>query len=215
MKSKIYEPIVQHYERCLATHGISAQGMDWPNEQDLQVRFSVMYEIIRSKQHNDKISLLDLGCGGGLFYDYIKKHDQLGRIKYHGIDLSPKMAKAASEKFPEATFEARDILEQPLQEQEFDYIVMNGVLTEKRELSHIEMENYACELIKTAFDSCRCGLAFNVMSHHVDWFRDDLFHWSLDKAVSFLVKKCSRNIITRMDYGLYEYTIYVYRSPNR
>jgi hypothetical protein len=55
------------------------------------------------------------------------------------------------------------------------------------------------------------GLAFNVMSKHVDWERDDLFHLPLDVLADFLTKNLTRNYIIRNDYGRYAYTVYVYR----
>jgi hypothetical protein len=55
------------------------------------------------------------------------------------------------------------------------------------------------------------GVAFNVMARHVDWMRDDLFHLSLDEMASFACRELSRDFVIRNDYGLYEYTVYVYK----
>jgi hypothetical protein len=55
-------------------------------------------------------------------------------------------------------------------------------------------------------------LAFNVMSKQVDWERDDLFHLPLDRLLTFLSREVSRHVVIRHDYGLYEYTAYVYQS---
>ena len=53
------------------------------------------------------------------------------------------------------------------------------------------------------------------MSSHVDWTRDDLFHWPLDDLMSFLVKDVSRHVVIRSDYGLYEYSVYIYKNSNQ
>ena len=55
------------------------------------------------------------------------------------------------------------------------------------------------------------GVAFNVMSKAVDWEREDLFHLPADLLIDFLTKKLTRNFIIRNDYGLYEYTTYIYK----
>jgi hypothetical protein len=55
------------------------------------------------------------------------------------------------------------------------------------------------------------GLAFNVMSKHVDWERPDLFHLPFDALAQVLARSLTRNFVIRNDYGLYEYTTYVYR----
>jgi SAM-dependent methyltransferase len=210
MKNLWHRQIITHYESCLAEHGASAKGMDWPNEEDLCTRFDVMLGVINKK--DQALSLLDLGCGVGLFVDHLEKRGIFQQFKYWGIDVSAKMITAAKQRHPGTHFEIRDILSNPLLPGDVDFVIMNGVLTEKRGLRFEQMEDYAKALIKSAYDSCRYGLAFNVMSSHVDWQREDLFHWPIDRAVSFIVAECSRNILVRMDYGLYEYTIYIYRK---
>lgn len=213
MDSLAYREIVKHYEQCLALHGPTHKGMDWPKEHDLKTRFDVMLAVIRPETE-PSATLLDLGCGAGLLVDRLKERDLFDPRRYRGLDLSSKMVAAAKERHPEVRFEVRDILQRPLRPRSIDYIIMNGVLTEKLALSQAVMEAYARRLIKAAFDACAQGIAFNVMSSHVDRRRRDLFHWSLDRAVHFLVKECSRHIVIRMDYGLYEHTIYVYRQAH-
>jgi len=55
------------------------------------------------------------------------------------------------------------------------------------------------------------GIAFNLMSKHVDWERDDLFHVDLDTIGLFCSEFLSRNFVIRHDYKLFEYTIYCYK----
>ena len=68
-------------------------------------------------------------------------------------------------------------------------------------------------MLMRVFAKARKGVAFNVMSKSVDWERDDLFHLSADRLITFLTKSLSRHFIIRNDYGLYEYTTYVYKQP--
>jgi hypothetical protein len=75
------------------------------------------------------------------------------------------------------------------------------------------MQRYMERLLKRVFPSARVGMAFNVMSKHVDWERDDLFHVPYDLLAAFLKANLSRHFAFRADYGLYEYTTYVYREP--
>jgi hypothetical protein len=96
----------------------------------------------------------------------------------------------------------------------YDYITMNGVLTEKNELTYDEMFSYFKELIKKVYQKCYYGIAFNVMSKDVDWEKDHLFHLPLNELSHFLTKEITRDFIIRYDYGLYEYTVYVYRRQH-
>jgi hypothetical protein len=84
------------------------------------------------------------------------------------------------------------------------------VFTEKRGLAFDEMHAYFERMVTAVFAKAQLGVAFNAMSKHVDWERDDLFHLPFDMLARFLTTSLSRNFVIRNDYGLYEYTTYVY-----
>jgi SAM-dependent methyltransferase len=205
-----YHALKEHYERKLQEYGPNSKGMDWPNPEDLEKRFKILSGVIKF-EGNVKTSLLDLGCGVGLFIPFLSENKILDKLNYKGVDISEKMIEAAKILHPTFDFELRDILQSPFESESFDYIIMNGLLTEKQSMSQLEMTKFAQDIIQTSFKICNQGLSFNVMSSHVDWKRDDLFHWELDNLVAFLVKSCTRNIKIHMDYGLYEYTVYLYK----
>ncbi len=209
-----YLKIVNHYTGCFEKFGETNKGVDWPNMQDLEKRFRVMLDITKYQTPENKIELLDLGCGFGLLLNFIKENRLEEKFKYNGAELSEPMIQAAKKKWPAENFFMRDIIKDPFQKDAYDYILMNGLLTEKLDLEFDEMFTYSKNLIKSAFNSCKIGIAFNVMSHHVDWQRSDLFHMPFDIMAEFLTKECSRNFIIRADYGLYEYTIYLFKSAN-
>ncbi len=206
-----YKIISQHYENCLEKNGTNYKGLDWPNFEDLQTRYKVMVDLFNFKSAKDNFSVLDLGCGYGEIIEFLKKNNLENKIDYYGIDLSEKMIESAKKKYPGKNFKCQDILLNPLPDNNFDYIIMNGLFTEKRELSYDYMWEFFQNFIETVFKSCKIGIAFNVMSHHVDWQRDDLFHLPFDELANFLCKKISRNFIFRADYKLYEYTTYVFK----
>ncbi len=66
-----YYRIIEHYEKCLFKFGPNYRGMDWPNQKDLNVRFQVMWELIKTC-NDKKVTILDIGCGVGLFLDFFK-----------------------------------------------------------------------------------------------------------------------------------------------
>lgn len=204
-----YHSIVSHYEDCFARHGDTTQGVDWPNLPDLQKRFDVMLDVVRQPQRS--ATLLDFGCGTGMLYDHILESSRSEHIIYSGLDLSETFVGHCRQKFPDTPFYLVDLLQQPNQLGKYDYIVMNGVFTEKGELSFDEMLEYLQKLLVTVFSKVRVGVAFNVMSKHVDWERQDLFHLPMDTVAAFLVKNLTRNFVIRNDYGLYEYTTYIYK----
>jgi SAM-dependent methyltransferase len=182
----------------------------WTKTADnADTRHRVMLEMIQGSP--ERVSILDFGCGAAHFYEYIQRHGTGDRIAYSGLDVSPKFLDLSRSKFPDLTFYEADLLSGATDLPSFDYVVMNGVFTYKGELSHEQMFRYWRSLTKLAFEKAEIGLAFNVMSTEVDWEREDLFHLPLSDLASF-VSGLSRRFVVRHDYGLYEYTTYVYRS---
>jgi len=210
--AKPYLQLVAHYERCLAAHGDTHRGVDWPNQADALTRYQVMLDLIPAQPTGTNVSLLDFGCGAAHLYDYLRARG-LDWIDYAGLDLSSQFIELARRKFPNVPFYQGDVLAEDAPAlPQFDYLVLNGVLTEKRDLSFAQMWDYAQRLLRAVLAQVRGGIAFNVMSKQVDWERDDLFHLPLDLLAAFLTRELSRHFIVRHDYGLYEYTVYVYQQ---
>jgi SAM-dependent methyltransferase len=198
-----YSHIVKHYEECFEEHGDTNKGVDWPNIEDALTRYRVMEDSLKSSN-----SVLDFGCGLAHFHDYLLEKEW-NNITYSGLDLSKKMVDHCRIKKPGIDFYSNDVLKDGWQIPDFDYIIMNGVFTEKLTLNHEEMFEYFKKLVKLVYDHANVGIALNVMSKQVDWERDDLFHLSLDELAWFVKEELSRKFIIRNDYGLYEYTIYI------
>lgn len=209
--SKEYEKIVRHYESCYEQHGDNHKGMDWPKLEDNLKRFQVMVDLIiwDARKEDSKI-LLDFGCGTGHLLEFIQ-NVKTDVDEYIGLDFSQIFVNRCQEKFPGKTFICADVLQDDFVWPVFDYAVMNGVFTEKRELGYDQMWDYFTQVIGRAFTEAKRGIAFNTMSKNVDWERDDLFHVSMDKLTSWASKSLSRNIVVRQDYGLYEFTTYIYK----
>ncbi len=212
MSQNTYRDIVAHYEKCLAQHGDCHKGVDWPNAADAETRYRVMLALI---PEGESASLLDFGCGTALMHDFLLANPKkYGHIAYSGLDISEKFIEVSRRKYPDVNFWQVDILKDPDALPDFDYLVLNGVFTEKVGLDFAEMESYFQDMLCKVYAKARKGIAFNVMSKAVDWEREDLFHLSADRLIAFLVKNLSRHFVIRNDYGLYEYTTYVYRQPS-
>ncbi|MFN3521621.1 MAG: class I SAM-dependent methyltransferase [Phenylobacterium sp.] len=207
-----YRAIQRHYEETLAMFGPNVHGVDWPNLEDLETRFRIMASGVPAT--DEPVRLLDVGCGVGLFLDYLLENVVPGTWTYTGLDISRAMVDNARGRHPHARFLCRDLIASPDLGEMFDFAILNGVFTVKRDLPQVEMEAFVKALLTAVWPHCRLGVAFNVMSVHLDYPRDDLFHWPMDEAVAFATRALSREVRVRADYGLYEYTTFVYREPN-
>ena len=202
--------ILQHYDRLLIQHGDTAQGAHWPNEEDRQKRNAVMLGLIPENQEH--AVLCDLGCGSGELLSYIQNRG-LDHLDYVGADRSAMALSFARYKFPEARFIEIDVndTDAAIDALACDWLVCNGVFTVKWTLSAAEMWDFLSATLHRVWPVVRSGLAFNVMSKAVDWERDDLFHASMDDMAKLLHQLAGRRVVFRADYGLYEYTSYVYK----
>ena len=89
---------------------------------------------------------------------------------------------------------------------------MNGVFTEKKGLAYDKMFGYMQDTLRKAWPSVGKGMAVNVMSKNVDWERDDLFYLDETEFSACIKKDLSPHFKFCSDYGLYEYTAYIYKS---
>ena len=78
-------------------------------------------------QLKSKKSVLDIGCGKGVLYKYLKENGSLPGIEYRGIDLSENATSAAIQRFPGINFQQLDF-EKNNVEKKFDVIIFNESL---------------------------------------------------------------------------------------
>lgn len=203
-----YRHLADHYEACLDRHGDSHLGVDWPNAEDAETRYRVMLDVVLEPRE-PAVSLLDIGCGAGHLLDHIRATGQ--SFDYRGLDISQKFVDLCRTKFPDVTFHQTDLLRDGHTIDPADYVILNGVFTEKLGLSQEDMVDFMQAMLTAAWPLAAKGLAFNVMSTQVDWQRDDLFHMPFDALADFLTASLTRRFVFRQDYGLYEFTVYLYR----
>lgn len=207
-----YQDIVTACERDLAEFGDTYRGVGWTKKKGYaDLRYRIMLEGIRP-EWGTPLDVLDFGCGASHLYQHILDRGLAG-IRYSGLDLSPRFLELSRAKFPHVPYLQVDLVDPTTTIPAFDYIVMNGIFNYKGESGHEEMWGYCRHLLQRAYAFARRGLAFNVMTKHVDWERNDLFHLPLDTLCDFVATRMSRHFVVRHDYGLYEYTVYVYPTP--
>ena len=205
-----YLKIAEHYSQAFEKHGATPKGLDWDNQENLDKRYRVMYELI--KHSFDNQSLLDFGCGFGGFYNWLSENSG---INYHGIDINPDVIKIAQKIHHEAEFYQFDIHKSApeywYRVRNYDYIICNGTFTVKNTLTQEEMTNFMCSTLEKLWTKTNKGIAFNCMSKVLDFERDDLFHVSFDQLSQWVYDNLSSKFLIRQDYGLREFTMYVYK----
>jgi SAM-dependent methyltransferase len=207
--------LIGPFTKAIKEKGAIPQGVLWPNARDLANRFEVLLGAagLGAATANSPIRLLDLGCGPALLLDYLSANNALARVDYTGVDVAEVMIEHARARWPDERFELRDVREQPFPDESFDFCIACGVFTTRFGNGYNTTVDLAKGTLAAVWNSVTTGLAFNVMSKHVDWERDDLFHWPLDEVMAFCKSALSRHVMLRLDYGLWEASVIVLREP--
>lgn len=209
-----------YYSKTFQKYGATAKGVDWNDEDELLLRYDKMLAVLQKDflvRSENPATLLDVGCGwGGL----LKHTRTIGvPIEYAGIDVVESMISAAKEMFPEERFVCGDVFELD-DDEKFDFVVCNAMLTQKLGVSIPQMEQFAKDLVIKMFDLCRHGIAFNMMSTRVNFMVDNLYYQNPGELLSWLLTEVSPRV--RLDHGysslgsgkgrFYDFTVYVYRD---
>ncbi|HLD45509.1 MAG TPA: methyltransferase [bacterium] len=141
--------------------------------------------------------VLDLGCGFGDFYKFLKEQGIC--VQYRGYDIVREFITCCREKFPDGHFEERDILfKKP--RVKFDYVIASGVF------AHANLPFFK-EMIKVAYGLCRTAFGFNMF----DTAQEDFFHIDEEEVLHWCRQMNPADIKVTRDYLPGDYTVFVYR----
>ncbi|MBZ0224284.1 MAG: class I SAM-dependent methyltransferase [Dokdonella sp.] len=200
----------EHHQRVFDKHGETPKGVDWGDRRhDHILRLDRMLSVAQTFPCNaTQFSLLDVGCGYGSLYDRALELEV--PIEYTGIELVDDMLTHVRTDKPEANWITGDVLTHTFVDP-FDYVITNGTLTQKLELTIPEMEEYSKTMIKRMFSLCRKGVAFNLMSSHVNFMVPNLYYTNPLEVIAWCMSEVSPKIRVDHAYPLFEYTVYLYR----
>ncbi len=99
----------------------------WPETKSLFDRYLLPGEKI-----------LDLGCGNGRYFEYLKGKD----VDYFGVDISERLINIAKSRYPKAIFQTADALNLPFPDDFFDKAVGIAVF------HHIPSEDFRIRFLQ-------------------------------------------------------------------
>lgn len=193
--------VIAFYDRNIQREIDDVKVVAWGSKRSQELRFLVLSQM--ANLHGS--SLLDVGCGVGDLYGWLKKHRIT--VHYTGIDITPSMIEKARKKYPGAPFKMQQILTTRVRQPLYDYVVASGIFNRKipRHTAFIR------DTIRQMFLLCRKGMAFNILSTKADFKEPDEYH--ADPGV--LLTECltlTRHAVLRHDYMTHDFTIYLYKK---
>lgn len=208
--SAISRALAQHYTSTFERHGAVSQGVDWgADPRDHLLRLDQMLSVMSRGRVGHEATLLDVGCGFGSLLDRAKQLTI--PLDYSGIDLCEPMIEIARANHPEASWFVGDILDDQM-ERRYDYVVCNGILTQKLGASIRDMDQFLKQLVRKMFAICDIGVAFNVMTSRVNFMVPNLYYRSPAELLAWCMDEVTTKVTLDHAYPLYEFTVYLYRE---
>lgn len=190
--------LMRFYNALIKKHGTDGpQGLSWNSKFTQEIRFLILSQICSLEGK----SILDMGCGFGDLYGFLK--ERVKDFEYTGIDIHPEMIQSAKKKYPEAEF-----LELNFKDYEgpkYDIIFASGALSFKVP----DYKEFYFSIIKKMFEYSKEAVAFNMLDVRQHINDKDFAAYSLPEVYDFC-KLLTDKISIRQDYLSYDFTFYLY-----
>jgi ubiquinone/menaquinone biosynthesis C-methylase UbiE len=191
--------VISKYDELIKKYGHSPQALGWGFQKGKQsLRFQILCEI--GSLSNS--SILDVGCGFGDLYGYLK-HKKIP-VKYSGIDLNKKMIEIGKIIYPQTKFETRDILMHKITKK-YDWVFASGITTFG--FNYNLVKKMLTEMLRIS----KKGVAINFVGGVLDYKQKGIFYAEPEKIYK-ITRVLSNRVSIRHDYGPYEFTLYLYKN---
>lgn len=192
--------IINHYDELVKKYGENHKGLGWLNG-----RQAIRFEIINSIGNFNGCNILDVGCGFGDFYKFLK-YKKI-KCQYLGVDINSKFIDIARDRYPDAKFQVRDLLENKIKNK-FDWVIATGIT------NHSSSYQYIKEMLTEMLKISKKGVSMDFISSYVEYKQKEIFYSNPEKIFK-IAKLLSSRVTIRHDYMPYEFSIYIYKNDRK
>jgi len=194
--------VIESQRYALMQHGYHPHSLLWSNTEVQELRFKILADIGIGRGD----SVLDVGCGFGDFADYLKRQGKA--VEFTGIDVSEELLQEGQKHFPDLKLIQGDLFDFNPAPQSYDYVTLSGALNRKYDGA----SDYTFQLITRMFETCKKGIAFNLLDARHEWTagRWDLQSFHPDEISAFVDQLSGNNQIVD-GYLENDFTVYVCR----
>lgn len=192
--------IAQWYQDRIRKYGTSFASLSAGNEQ----REAQRHAVHMSATFGEEPRLLDIGCGIGRFYSFLKNCGR--KCSYTGYDLVPDYVQYCRATFSDIQVSERDVVECGI-DGEFDTIVASQVFNHRYGgADNMEVMEY---VLRQTFDHSTVSVSIDMLSTYVDYQEDYLFYYSPEQVLR-LAKSVAKRVLLRHEYAPYEFCIQMF-----
>jgi len=197
------DTIIQRYAKRFEAHGVDLKTLDVGQHYDAQ---HVVHASIGNL--NGK-TLLDIGCGLGHYYEYLRSRGI--RVDYIGYDFMESFIQTDRARYPEATFEVRDVTNDEIVH-EADYAVMCQVFNNR--YADSDNTDVVKAVLRKAFAAVRIGLSVDMLSTYVNYRVPEMHYFSPEEMFAF-GESLTPFVRLRHDYAPRHFTLFLFKDAVR
>lgn len=200
--------VARYYEGRLRAHGATAPGVGWKDLDSQVLRFRQFDGLVGLSRFE---SVLDYGCGTGDYLTYLRESGFTGR--YCGFDISETMIETARQRHS-GSVRSRFVYDESALECA-SAVIGSGIFNVKGESSPMTWRRYIEDTLGRMWDLSTEAMAFNVLSLVSDPERRsaNLSYSDPGEVLRYCMQKFSPHCYLNHCYGLFDFTVSIFRSP--
>jgi SAM-dependent methyltransferase len=194
--------IEKFYTDNFNKYGKNLKSIGWSNKKDQILRFNKIFSGVEYKNK----SILDVGCGFGDLYFFLRKKNKDINFKYSGIDITPNFVEITKERLSltNSNIYCGEVFNL---NKKFDIVVASGSMS----YNFKGAKNKNLLLIKKMYEITKKVLSMNFMSSYSDFELKKNLHYNPEEMFQF-AKRLSPKVNLIHDYNLYEFTIQIFKN---
>lgn len=194
----------------LKEHGATPKGVLWNDAEGQKLRFELLIGVMEGDISKEGLSINDLGCGYGAFFDFLEKTTPMVGWRFFGYDISEDMIKSAKTRVsdPRAAFQ-----KSAAASQKADYSFASGTFNMLGTASDADWTRFVKESLLDLWAQSAKGLAFNLLDPARKKKREPwLYYPDIDDVLNFCRAKLSPKAKLVDSRPLEEWTILIRRD---
>tara|TARA_B100000378_G_scaffold127780_1_gene103168 strand:- start:1692 stop:2291 length:600 start_codon:yes stop_codon:yes gene_type:complete len=195
------EIVKDFFNKLVEKYGYSPKSLDYSGEKSQKIKFNIVTEV----GIEDNCSVLDVGCGFGDYFNYLKQRG-IKNVKYCGIDISNKIVDLAKEKNSLVNVIQGNVLDLS-DDEKYDYVISLGFNAVKTGSNWETLTQVLDKMWKLS----KKGIAYNAVSTFSEAKPRKIYFVSPAKVIDYIMNNLTYKVVFRHDYMPHDFTIFAYK----
>ena len=195
------EVVKKFFNELTEKHGYNPKSLAYGSEKSQKIKFGIATEV----GIGDNCSVLDIGCGFGDYFNYLKQRG-IKNVKYCGVDISNKIVEVAKKKNSLANVIEGNVLDLP-DDEKYDYVISLGFNCVKTDSNWETL----IEVLEKMWRLCKKGIVYNGVSTFSEISSEKTYFVSPIKVIDYIMNNLTYKVVLRHDYMQHDFTIFVYK----